>query len=257
MGFRMIHREDRDSVAVLRLEHGKANALDAELVTALADEIDTIRSADAPSAVVITGSGSIFSAGVDLYRFLDGGDEYLDRFFDALTRCLHRLFVFPRPVVAAVNGHAIAGGAVFAAAADYRIMSEGKGRIGMPGLRVGIPFPVMAIEILRFAASTQHLQELVYLGREYTPEEAFRVGLIDEIADPDALLERALEVARNLGAMPAARFSLTKLQLRAPSLDRVQRQTPHLDPEVLSGWKAPETHAAIREYVKETLKKES
>ena len=253
----MIQREDRDSVAVLRLEHGKANALDAELVTALADEIDAIRSADAPSAVVITGSGSIFSAGVDLYRFLDGGDEYLNQFFDALTRCFNRLFVFPRPVVAAINGHAIAGGAVFAAAADYRIMGDGKYKIGVPELRVGIPFPVAAIEILRFAASTQHLQELVYLGRTYTAEEAFRVGLIDEIAEPDALLDRALEVAGKLGAMPSARFGLTKLQLRAPSLDRIQRQAPHIDPEVLTGWKAPETHAAIREYVKETLEKGS
>ncbi|MEE8192962.1 MAG: enoyl-CoA hydratase/isomerase family protein, partial [Gemmatimonadales bacterium] len=104
----MIHREDRDSVAVLRLEHGKANALDAELVTALADEIDAIRSADTPSAVVITGSGSIFSAGVDLFRFLESGEGYLDRFFQALIHCFHRLFVFPRPLVAAVNGHAIA-----------------------------------------------------------------------------------------------------------------------------------------------------
>lgn len=249
----MIHREDRDSVAVLRLEHGKANALDAELVTALADEIDAIRSADTPSAVVVTGGGSIFSAGVDLFRFLESGEEYLDRFFQALIHCFHRLFVFPRPLVAAVNGHAIAGGAVFAAAADYRIMSVGSGRIGMPELGVGIPFPVMAIEILRFAASTQHLQELVYLGRAYTAEEAFRAGLIDEIADPDALLDRALEVAGNLSAMPAARFGLTKLQLRAPSLDRVERQAPRIDPEVLSGWKAPETHAAIRAYVEEAL----
>jgi enoyl-CoA hydratase len=253
----MIQREDRDSVAVIRVEHGKANALDAELVTALADEIDAIRSAETPSAVVITGSGSIFSAGVDLYRFLDGGEEYLDRFFKALTRCFYRLFVFPRPVVAAINGHAIAGGAVFAAAADYRIMTDGKGKIGVPELRVGIPFPVVAIEILRFAASTQHLQELVYLGRSYTAEEAFRVGLIDEIGEQDALLDRALEVAGKLGAMPAARFGLTKLQLRAPSLDRIERQATHIDREVLKGWKDPETHAAIREYVEQTLEKGS
>jgi enoyl-CoA hydratase len=251
----MIRREDRDSVAVLRMDHGKANALDVELVTALADELQQIEQAGSHIAVVLTGGGVIFSAGVDLFRYLDGGEDYLERFFAALVRCFHQLFVFPRPVVAAVNGHAVAGGCVMAAAADYRLMTRGKGKIGVPELRVGIPFPVAAIEILRFAASTQHLQELVYLGRTYTAEEAHAVGLVDEIAEPDRLLERAMEVATTLGSMPPGRFDITKRELRAPTLERIARHAPAIDPEVLAGWKAPETHAAIRAYVEETLSK--
>jgi enoyl-CoA hydratase len=249
----MIHREDRDSVAVLRMDHGRANALDVELVTALADELQEIQRASSHNAVVLTGSGSIFSAGVDLFRFLEGGEDYLEQFFAALVRSFSQLFVFPLPMVAAVNGHAIAGGCVMAAAADYRLMSRGKGRIGVPELRVGIPFPVAAIEILRFAASTQHLQELVYLGRNYTAPEAYEVGLVDEIAEPDALLDRAMEVATTLGSMPPGRFGITKRELRAPTLDRIERHAPAIDPEVLAGWKAPETHAAIRAFVEEKL----
>jgi hypothetical protein len=161
----MLRREDRGSVAVLHMDHGKANALDVELIGAIGDALGDIVREGSHSAVVLTGTGSIFSAGVDLFRFLEGGESYLEQFFDAMVRSFRALFAFPRPLVAAVNGHAIAGGAVMAAAADYRIMSMGKAKIGVPELRVGIPFPVAAIEILRFATSTQHLQELVYLGR--------------------------------------------------------------------------------------------
>ncbi len=249
----MLHREDRGPVAVIRMDHGKANALDVELIGAVGDALHDIEQAGSHSAVVLTGTGAIFSAGVDLFRFLEGGESYLEQFFDAMVRSFRALFTFPRPLVAAVNGHAIAGGAVMVAAADYRIMSMGKGKIGVPELRVGIPFPVAAIEILRFAASTRHLQELVYLGRAYAVEQAHEVGLIDEIAEPADLLDHALDVAQSLGSMPPARFGITKRQLRAPTLDRIERLSPKIDPEVLLGWKAPETHQAIRAYVEETL----
>lgn len=253
----MLQHEDRGSVAVLRMDHGKANALDVELIGAIGDALHDIERAGSHRAVVLTGAGSIFSAGVDLFRFLESGESYLEQFFDAMVRSFRTLFAFPRPLVAAVNGHAIAGGAVMAAAADYRIMSMGKGKIGVPELRVGIPFPVAAIEILRFGASTQHLQELVYLGRAYAVAvaEAHEVGLIDEVAEPGDLLDRALHVAQSLGSMPPARFGITKRQLRAPAIDRIERLSPRIDPEVLQGWKAPETHQAIRAYVEQTLKK--
>ncbi len=251
----MIHRDDRASVAVLRLEHGKANALDVELVAALTDHLHDVERSNRHKAAVLTGTGSIFCAGVDLFRFEESGAAYLDTFFHALVDCFLQVFTFPRPLIAAVNGHAIAGGCVLAAAADYRVMRRGSGTIGVPELRVGIPFPVAAIEILRFAASTQQLQELVYLGRTYDPEQAHARGLVDELVDSESLLERALDVAGDLGSMPAARFGITKRQLRAPGVDRIERLAPTIDAEVLRGWKDPSTHAAIRSYLRETLGK--
>lgn len=244
----MIHREDRDALAVIRIDRGKANALDLELLQALARELDAVEQDRTRHALVLTGTGKFFSAGVDLFRFLDGGADYLEAFFHTMVGCFRRLFVFPRPVVAAVNGHAIAGGCVLASAADYRVMARTAGAIGVPELKVGIPFPTAAIEILRFAASTRHLQQLVYLGRMYQPDEAHRVGLVDELVDGDEVVPRAAAVANELGSMPVARFGITKRQLRAPSVDRIERAGA-IDAEVLAGWKAPETHAAIRAYV--------
>ena len=244
----MLRREDQGAVAVLRMEHGKVNAMDLDLLQALARELSEVERTADRHALVLTGSRRIFCAGVDLFRFVEGGADYLDAFFRTMVSCFRQLFLFPRPVIAAVNGHAIAGGCVLASAADYRVMGRDAGTIGVPELKVGIPFPTPAIEILRFAASTRHLQQLVYLGKTYDPEAAHRVGLVDELVDQDLVTQRALQIADELGSMPVARFGITKRQLRAPSVERMDRIGAAIDPEVLAAWKTPETHAAIREY---------
>src|SRR5687767_10864417 len=103
----MIERTEQEGVVTLRLAHGKASALDIELVDALALAFGEIAASDA-RAVILTGTGSIFSAGVDLFRLVERGREYTEEFVPALSRMLLDLFAFPKPLVTAVNGHAIA-----------------------------------------------------------------------------------------------------------------------------------------------------
>jgi enoyl-CoA hydratase len=251
----MIQREDRGPIAVLRLAHGKASALDTELLEALdrcLRELDEAR----PEAVVLTGTGSIFSAGVDLLRVLDGGTGYLAGFLPLLARAVRRLFAFPRPVVAAVNGHAIAGGCILACACDWKVMAAGEGRIGVPELRVGVPFPVAPLEVLRFTVPPQHLQKLAYTGRTYGAAEALEWGLVDEVVPPDRLLERALEAAGQLAAIPGASFELTKAQLRRPSLERIDALHDELEPRVAAQWASPGVQEHLRDYVDRTLRKQ-
>ena len=252
----MIHREDRGPIAVLRMAHGKANALDAELLEALDRALHGIEEAR-PEAVVLTGTGSIFSAGVDLFRVLDGGASYLASFLPVLARAVRRLFAFPRPVVAAVNGHAIAGGCILACACDLKVMAEGEGRIGVPELRVGVPFPVAPLEVLRFAVPPQHLQKLAYAGRTYGAAEALEWGLVDELASPDRLLERALEAAGQLAAIPPGSFELTKAQLRRPALDRIDALHDEIEPRVAAQWASPAVREHVRAYVERTIGKRS
>lgn len=102
----MIHRENRDGVAVLRMEHGKVSAIDFDLLGELSAALDRASGGRA-TAVVLTGTGSTFSAGVDLFKVLNGGREYLDRLLPAFTPALRKLFTLQRPIVAAINGHAI------------------------------------------------------------------------------------------------------------------------------------------------------
>lgn len=247
----MIERTDRDGIAVLQMQHGKANALDVELCSAL-DAAFAAATRDRVRAVVLTGTGGIFSAGVDLKQVVDGGDGYISEFLPALGDLLRHLLGFTRPVVAAINGHAIAGGAILAAAADRRLMASGKGRIGVPELLVGVPFPTLAIELLRAIVTPHRLQQLIYSGVTLDAQEAPAAGLVDELVAPDTLLEAALGAAAELARIPPGAFAITKQQLRAPLTARLS-ESGAAEAQVLAAWRSEECRAALAAYVERTL----
>ena len=245
----MIERSEDNGIVILRLNHKKASALDVELLEALGREL---AAAEDARAVILTGSGSIFSAGVDLFRIVDEGADYVRRFFPLLRDVVRQLFAMPNPVVAAANGHAIAGGAILVYACDYRLMAAGNGRIGTPELLVGVPFPTAALEIVRFAA--RDFQRLVYTGRTLLPDEALAGGLIDEIVAPDVLDARARELAAQLAAIPRDSFRLTKAQLRAPAIEAMRLGDVN-DAQALAVWCDPAIHQGIRDYLSRTVRK--
>jgi enoyl-CoA hydratase len=164
----MIDLEHRGDIAVLTMRHGKANAMDGTFCDDLIKRLDELRTSPA-RAIVITGQGKIFSAGVDLVRALDGGPDYFRHFLPPLRRAFEEVFFYEKPIVVAVNGHAIAGGCVLTCTADQRLMAQGDGRIGITELLVGVPFPVIALEIMRFAATPQHFQRIVTSGATFAP----------------------------------------------------------------------------------------
>jgi enoyl-CoA hydratase len=249
----MIARSQHKGVLTLRLAHGKASALDVELLDALLHELDGV--GEDVCALILTGTGSIFSAGVDLFRLTREGADYARRFLPLLSRFVRTLFTFPRPVVAAVNGHAIAGGCVIVLAADVRLMAEGAGGIGVPELLVGLPFPTAPLEVVRFAVPRDKLQSLIYTGRTLSAQDALGAGLVDEVVAPDALLTRAHELAQQLTRIPPPVYRLTKQSLRAAALERIEQAGPLQDQAALEVWSSPQTHAHVRDYLRRTLGK--
>jgi enoyl-CoA hydratase len=247
----MIEREIRDELTVLRLDHGRAHALDLELVEALGRAF-AAEEENAPRAVVLTGAGKAFSAGVDLVRFLEEDAGYAARFLAALDALLERMLRFPRPTVAAVNGHAIAGGCILACACDLRVAARGGARLGVPELRVGLPFPPLALEIVREALAPPAFRRVVLLGGYHGVEEALDLGLVDELAEPDTLLERALALAGELGSIPPASYAEHQRQAWAPVFARAAR---HDRAAIDAVWCAEPARAAVRAYVERTLRK--
>lgn len=248
----MIERSEADGIVTLRLAHGKASALDLELLQGLSTALDEAQHATT-RAVILTGTGSIFSAGVDLFRILKERDAYIDRFVPALTTTFRKLFDFPRPLVAAINGHAIAGGCILANACDYRLMASGRGRIGIPELHVGVPFPPFALELMRLVISPSHLQEIVYGGATYSPDEALRRGLLDEVTAAEDLDSRAAEKAAQLAQIDPVVFAITKRQLRASALRAYEALGATADDEVNGRWRSPEALSRIEAYLEKTV----
>jgi enoyl-CoA hydratase len=250
----MIETTDRQSVRVLRLAHGKANVLDLELCRELTARMHEAER-DACEAMVLTGAGNSFCAGVDLRRLLNDGPDYARVFLPALNELFQAVFFFPKPVVAAVNGHAIAGGCILTCAADRRLMASGSGKIGVTELLVGVPFPSIALEIMRHAAAPHRLQRLVYGGGTFSAAEAVDLGLVDEMVGPEELMDRALAAAEQLRSIPRSTFELTKRQLRWPVRERLREQVELFERSVADTWAHQETHDAIRRYAERTLSK--
>ncbi|HEY3056792.1 MAG TPA: enoyl-CoA hydratase/isomerase family protein [Thermoanaerobaculia bacterium] len=243
----MFERHLSDDILTLRLAHGKASALDLELSESLRIELETVAKNPRARAVILTGTGSIFSAGVDLPRLVDAGGDYVERFVGALDALLRAMFLFPRPMVAAINGHAIAGGALMAFACDYRLMSSG--RIGVPEALVGVPFPPLALEIVRYTIPVQHLQSMIYLAKTIEAKPARTMGIVDEVVSSDQLLSRARAIAAQLADIPPAAFALTKRQLREPYLREARSD------EIVALWSSPVIHDRIRAYLAKTIGK--
>ena len=248
----MIHQRRQGEITILELSHGKANALDLELSRDLTRSLGEVEASNC-RGVVITARGSIFSAGVDLYRVLDEGEGYIREFLPALTEAMAKLFFFTKPVVGAANGHAIAGGSVVLCACDHRLMARGEAKTGVPEVHVGVPFPLLALEILRFAVAPQYLQEVIYGGGAYGTEAALSRGLVDEVVETAELTDRACETAERLGALPEETFRLTKEQMRGPVRERYERLGPSHDERVMSAWVSPEVRETLQRYVSNTL----
>ena len=198
----------------------------------LADEL----AAEPPSAVVLTGREGFFSAGADL-KLAPTLDATGQR---AMVEGINRIFAgwygFPRPLVCTVNGHAIAGGFILALCGDYRVGSS-EGRYGLTELKAGLPYPSVALAVVRAELHAPAARRLVLGADLVDAKAALEAGAFDEIAEPDQVLHRATEVARGLAALPAEAYAKVKSQLRGPVLEAALAQP---DP-LLDGWAGTET----------------
>jgi len=240
----MIRSETADGVRILRMEFGAANALGPRVVEALVAEL---KREQVPT--VLTGEGSIFSAGLNLVEVDSLSREEMEGFVERFTVLMTLALTTRFPLVAAVNGHAVAGGCVLSMACDYRIGVDGPFKIGMNEMAIGLTLPGVVTEILRGKLSADHARTVILGGALLSPADAVGAGLLDELApDADAAIHRAVDVARDLGRSPAE-FAAMKGSLVAPITERLQHTREPLDVRFVESWFGEQTVALRRELV--------
>jgi len=225
-----------DGVTTLRFDSPPVNALDLDVLEVI---IASMSSVEGP--VVITGAGRSFSAGVDLRALIDGDADYAERFVTALSDAFLAIFDHPAPVIAAINGHAIAGGCVLAMCADVRLMSGGT--IGLTELAVGVPFPVAALEICRDAMGISAPRATLQ-AKTIDADSALARGWIDAVVPADELISQALAAARELGQYSPAAYAATKKQLHQPARAAIDAGAA-TDADVRASWISEETRSRI------------
>lgn len=221
-----------DGVMLLELDRPPANAMDLALLEELCERFSAL-AAEPPGAVVIAGRHGFFSGGVDLKAVPTYGPDEQRRMVEGINRMVLVGYGLPCPVIAAVTGHAIAGGLVLALCADHRIASE-VGRHGLTEVKVAVPYPAAAIGVVRAELSAGAARQLV-LGSELTgAAECQALGVFDEVVAAEDVVPRALEVAGRLAEFPAEVYARSKRDLRAPALTAM-REAVTVDP-LLAAW---------------------
>jgi enoyl-CoA hydratase len=239
-----VRSEDRDGgVRVLTLDRPPANAIDENLLVDLIAALDAARERDEVRAVVLTGAGRFFSAGRDLNAAaLD--DAGVRRMNDLYRDAHAKLFGLPKPTIAMMNGHAIAGGLVLVLACDYRLGVEGDYKIGLNEVAIGAAFPLVAFEIVRLRHTHQRAAELLLGAALYPAGQALRLGVVDELLPAEDFEATVLRRAARLGGYPREVYAHTKQLLAGEALERVGRETAEEAAAVASLWVAPESRAA-------------
>ncbi|HEV7363632.1 MAG TPA: enoyl-CoA hydratase/isomerase family protein, partial [Solirubrobacteraceae bacterium] len=219
-----------------------ANAMDRQLLGDVVAAHEQLAAED-PAAVVITGREGFFSAGADLKLAPTLDAEAQAAMVDQINRMAAGWYGFPRPVVCAVNGHAIAGGMVLALCGDHRVAGPA-GRFGLTEVRAGIPYPALAIAVVRAELSPPAARELVLRGELWDAGAARERGLLDEVVEQAEVLDRSLEVAGELAALPAQTYAYVKAQLRAPVIAESRRVLDGGSDPLAGAWVGGETAGA-------------
>ncbi len=204
--------------AVVRMDDGKVNALSQSMIEAIAAAL--ARAEQEARAMVLVGRPDRFCAGFDL-RAMMSSPESATAMLRAGADLLMKLYGASIPLVIACTGHAIAGGALVVLTGDYRIGAAGAYKIGLNEVSIGLPVPLLAMELARDRLSKRALVEATLLARIYDPDGARAAGYLEAVVPADEILSRAMDEATRLGALASTPFRGTKMRLRGATIERV------------------------------------
>jgi enoyl-CoA hydratase/carnithine racemase len=243
----LIRKELRDGVAIVALDHGVVNPLGPEMVQALSEALGAVREDPTARALVLTSANDkFFSIGLDIPELFPLSREEFGRFFHGFSRLCLELFTFPKPTVAALTGHALAGGFILTTCCDYRFIAEGRKLLGMNEVKLGVPVPYAADRILRELVGGRAAREICESGEFYPPEASLRLGLVDAVLPLGEVQPRAVEKARTLGSSPSPAYAETKRnrveRVEADILARMEEK----DRLFVDLWYAPEARERLK-----------
>jgi len=233
-------------IATIALSRGKVNAIDQTVVDELRQCLETVAADRDLKAVVLTGRGKFFSFGFDVTEFLSYTKAEFTSYLNSFTDLYTYLFTYPKPVVAALNGHTIAGGCMLALACDYRLMVAEKAKMSLNEITFGASVFAGSAEMLRFLIGNAKATDVLYSGAMYSAEEALDLGLVQAVSNGDQLIHRARRIAADLAAKPAAAFASIKSLLRKPVADEMRRREGASIGEFVEIWYTSETWAKIQ-----------
>jgi enoyl-CoA hydratase len=228
-----------DGCAVVRMNTNKVNVQNDQFFADLHSAFDRLEREFSELPVVLTGQGDVFSAGIDFQYsfeiFGSGSQDKVREWYKSYRETNLRIFQYPRPTVAAVNGHAIAGGLITALDCDFRVAARKPAKFGLNEVPIGIPMPAAYVEIIKYALGDRVGALATLRGQLYGLEEAQRLGFFHEVVDADKLLHTAINYARCITPDCNTAYAMSKKALQDDVLRRIEERTVALDSHLPAG----------------------
>lgn len=232
-----------EGCAVVRMNTSKVNVQNDRFFADLHGAFDRLERDFADLAVVLTGQGDVFSAGIDFRYSFDvfgsGSHERIRQWYREYRATNLRVFQYPRPTVAAINGHAIAGGLITALDCDFRVAARKPALFGLNEVPIGIPMPAAYVEIIKYALGNQVGALATLRGKLYDLDEAMRLGFFHEVVDPDKLLTTAISYARCITPDCNTAYAMSKQALQDGVVRQIEERTTALDEGLPAGMSDP------------------
>jgi len=226
----------KDTLATVRLERGKVHAINDQVVDELSQAFKKLEMDDSVKAVILTGTGKFFSFGFDIPGFIDYSPEAFTRFVTNFTGFCSYLFMYPKPIIAAINGHAIAGGCILTTAADYRVMVSGKAKISLNEITFGSSIFAGSVEMLKFCVGRRNAELILTTGAMFSAEEARSIRLVDLVTTESKLMENARRIAHDYAAKEGPAFESLKKLSRRPVAEKIFAREPEAIREFVKIW---------------------
>jgi 3,2-trans-enoyl-CoA isomerase len=245
----------KDKIAVLSLNRGRSNAINAEMVHELHQMIRNIENDESIAGLILTGQDGFFSAGLDLIELFGYDEETIKSFWINFLDLVTKLASFKKPMIAAISGHSPAGGCVLALCCDYRIMAEGKYIIGLNEVPVGIIVPESIFHLYSFWLGQAKAYRFLLEGKLMHNEEALSNGLIDEVVHPESILHAAERKMLTYIKLERNTWQQSKMNMRADLLKKVSQDPSQMLEPMLEQWWSPSTRSILQTIIQNLKQK--
>ncbi|MCM2272434.1 MAG: enoyl-CoA hydratase/isomerase family protein [candidate division Zixibacteria bacterium] len=231
--------QTRDGLTTVTMNRGKVNAINESFVAEGLAIFEQLRHDPQTKAVILIGQGKFFSFGLDIPELYGLSPEAMTAFIRKFCRLYHDIFIFPKPIIGAVNGHAIAGGCILALACERRIMTDGSGKIALNEVTFGASLFAGAVAMLRYAVGNMNAEKILLTGSMFSATEALSMGFAERLAPEAELLGQATELARSLAVNAGANYASLKRLARGPVVESYRKLEDQSIREWIDIWYSP------------------